>query len=94
MAKEYSASVVSQEEKKPAGYINIKGLVPKNGGEPLGIKGQSRVRFSLDEEDPMHKALIEGARASETGTVTITLTAEVRAADAMPERDLSNVELF
>lgn len=95
MAKNY-ADQMQEEQKKAPAYINIKGIIPKGGSaeDAIGIKGQGRVSFPLDDEHPMHKALIDGARNSETGTVTITLKAEVRAVDAGPEVDLSNVELF
>lgn len=89
MAKrQYEESAV---ETKAPGYINIRGIMPKNGETSVNLKGQNRVFFPLDMEDPLHAKLLEQATQNEDGTLVITLSAEVRVANNETQ-DVSGLE--
>jgi len=93
-ARDYAAQEATtraNDNQKADGYINIRGVLPKNGETPIKLKGQNRVYFPLNMEDPLHKKLMESAQADSDGVLSITLVAEVRVADTA-EQDVSGLE--
>lgn len=88
-------STLVQEERQPApAYINIKGAEVVRNGEKIvvGISGQSNVVFALNGDNEQHQKLIKRAEASEDGTYTLTLKAQVRLRDAGEKVDLDDCE--
>ncbi len=95
-ARDYAAQEATSranDSQKADGYINVRGVVPKGGNleNPVKIKGQNRVYFPLDKDDPLHKKLMDSAQADSDGVLRITLVAEVRVADNT-EQDVSGLD--
>jgi len=86
--RSYNAGA-NTEEKKADGFINIRGVKPKSGNDVIKLKGQGRVYFPLDAEDPVHQAMLKQAMEND-GQLEITLVAEVRP-NVQEEVDTANL---